>query len=89
MLVAARAATSVQANLSTSGDWLMLALFCLLATSSFLVMELYATFWAKAAEVRFGQVQTWIEPPQGQAIVAGSLVVDGWLPGNSIYLTVS
>ena len=41
-LVAAGVATIVQAKLSTAGDYLTLVFFCLLATSSFLVMELYA-----------------------------------------------
>ena len=48
-LVAAGAATVVQAKLSTAGDWLTLILFCLLATSSFLVMELYTAFAPTAA----------------------------------------
>ncbi len=39
-LVAAAAATVVQASLSSVGDWLALMMFCLLATSSFLVLEL-------------------------------------------------
>ena len=59
-LVAAGAATIVQAKLSTAGDWLTLMMFCVLATSSFLVMELYATFAPEAAAVRLKQVQTWI-----------------------------
>jgi hypothetical protein len=88
-LVAAAAATVVQAKLSTVGDWLTLVLFCLLATSSFLVMELYAAFRAQEAEARFRQVQTWIESHQDQAIVVGSLVVGAWLLGHSIYLIIS
>jgi hypothetical protein len=88
-LVAAGAATVVQAKLSTVGDWLALVGFCLLATSSFLVMELYATFRAEAAAVRFAQLQTWIETHQDQAIVVGSLVVGSWLLGSSIFFIVS
>ena len=41
-LVAAGAATVVQAKLSTGGDYVTLVLFCLLGTSSFLYLELYA-----------------------------------------------
>ncbi len=59
-LVAAAAATVVQAKLSTAGDWLTLVLFCLLATSSFLAMELYAVFAPQAAGARLEQVQKWI-----------------------------
>lgn len=88
-LVAAGAATIVQATLSTAGDWLTLVLFCLLATSSFLVMELYAAFASAAAEARFDKIHGWIETHQDQAIVVGALVVGAWLLGNSIYLIVS
>jgi hypothetical protein len=88
-LVAAGAATVVQAKLSTAGDWLSLILFCLLATSSFLVMEIYTAFAPAAAGARFEQLHTWIDTHQDQAIVVGSLVVGTWLLGNSIYLIVS
>ena len=88
-LVAAGAATVVQAKLSTVGDWLALVLFCLLATSSFLVMEIYATFAPAAAAARLKQVQTWIGTHQDQAIVLGSLAVGAWLLGKSIYLIVA
>ncbi len=88
-LVAAGAATVVQAKLSTAGDYLSLMFFCLLATSSFLVMELYAAFAPEAAAVRLGQTQTWIDTHRDQAIIAGSLVVGCWLVGDSIYLIVS
>ena len=88
-LVAAGAATVVQAKLSTAGDWLALVMFCLLATSVFLVMELYAAFAPAAAGARFDQIHSWIDTHQDQAIVLGSLVVGGWLLGNSIYLIVA
>jgi hypothetical protein len=88
-LVAAGAATVVQAKLSTAGDWLSLILFCLLATSSFLAMELYAAFAPTAAAARFKQLHTWIDTHRDQAIVVGSLTVGAWLLGNSIYLIVS
>ena len=53
-LVAIGAATIVQAKLSTAGDWLALVMFCLLATSSFLVMELYAALSPEAARPAWG-----------------------------------
>jgi Sap, sulfolipid-1-addressing protein len=88
-LVGAGAATVVQASLSTVGDWLALVMFCLLATSSFLVMELYATFAPEAAAVRLKRLQTWIGTHQDQAIVLLSLVVGAWLLGKSLYLIVA
>lgn len=88
-LVAAGAATIVQAELSTVGDWLTLVMFCLLATSAFLVMELYATFAPAAATVRLKQVQTLIAAHQDQVIVVLSLVVGAWLLGKSLFLIVA
>ena len=88
-LVAAAAATVVQAKLSTAGDWLALAVFCLVATSSYLAMELYATFAPAAAAARFDQLHKWIDTHQDQAIVVGALVVGAWLLGNSLYVIVS
>jgi hypothetical protein len=88
-LVAAAAATVVQASLSTAGDWLTLILFCLLATSSFLVLELYATFAPEAVAARLERFRMWIERHQDQAIVIGALLVGGWLLGESLYLIVA
>jgi Sap, sulfolipid-1-addressing protein len=88
-LVAAGAATVVQAKLATVGDYLALVFFCLLATSSFLAMELYAAFAPEAAGARLGQMQSWIDSHRDQAIVVLSLVVGSWLLADSIYLIVS
>ena len=88
-LVAAGAATVVQAKLSTAGDWLALVMFCLLATSSFLVLELYTAFRPEAASVRMEQVRQWIDRHQDQAIVIGALLVGSWLLGDSLYVIVS
>ena len=88
-LVAAGAATVVQAKLSTAGDWLALVMFCLLATSSFLVLELYTAFRPEAASVRMEQMRQWIDRHQDQAIVIGALLVGAWLLVDSLYLIVS
>jgi hypothetical protein len=88
-LVAAGAATVVQAKLSTAGDWLALVVFCLLATSTFLALVLYAAFAPAAAGARFVKIQRWIDTHQDQAIVVVALAAGGWLLGKSIYLIVS
>ena len=88
-LVAIGAATVVQAKLSTAGDWLALVVFCLLATSSFLVMELYAALSPEAAQARLGRVRTWIDTHTDQAIIIGSLALGGLLLADSIYLIVT
>ena len=88
-LVAIAAATVVQAKLSTAGDWLALFVFCLVATSSYLAMELYAALAPAAAAARFDQLHNWIDTHQDQAIVVGALVVGAWFLGDSIFLIVS
>jgi len=88
-LVAIGAATVVQAKLSTAGDWLALVMFCLLATSSFLVMELYAALSPEAAQARLGRIRAWIDRHTDQAIIIGSLALGGWLLADSIYLIVT
>lgn len=88
-LVAAAAATVVQASLSTAGDWLALIMFCVLATSSFLVLELGAVFAPEAVAARLDRLRAWIDRHQDQAIVLGALLVGGWLLGESLYLIVA
>src|SRR5215813_2988163 len=88
-LVAVGAATVVQAKLSTLGDWLALVMFCLLAISTFLVMELYAAFSPEAAEARLGRVRAWIDTHTDQAIIVGALVLGFYLLADSIFLLVS
>jgi hypothetical protein len=88
-LVGAGAATVVQAKLSTTGDYLTLLLFCLLATSSLLYLELYAVFAPAKATVRLDRMRTWLDTHQDQVIVLVFLLLGFWLAGNSIYLLVS
>lgn len=88
-LVAAGAATVVQAKLSTAGDWATLLLFCLLGTSSFLYLELYAAFAPAAATARLERMRTWLDTHQDQVIILVFLLLGFWLAGKSIYLLVS
>jgi threonine/homoserine/homoserine lactone efflux protein len=88
-LVAAAAATITQAKLSTAGRYLTLVLFCLLATSSFLYLELYAAFKPAAAGERLKQLRTWLDTHQEQVIIGVSLLLGFWLAGKSLYLLVS
>ncbi len=88
-LVAIGAATVVQAKLSTLGDWLALVMFCLLATLTFLVMELYAAFSPEAAQARLERVRAWIDAHTDQAIIVGALALGSLLLADSIFLLVS
>jgi Sap, sulfolipid-1-addressing protein len=87
--VAAGAATVAQAKLATAGSYLTLVLFCLLATSGFLYLELYATFVPARAEPRLERMRTWLDSHQDEVIIAICLLLGFWLAGKSIYLLVS
>jgi len=86
-LVAAAAATAAQAKLSGVGDYLALASFCLLATSSFIVLELYAVL-APAASTQLAALRTWLDVHGNQVIIIVCLVLGAWLAGQSIRLLV-
>jgi hypothetical protein len=88
-LVAAGAATVAQAKLATAGSSLVLILFCLLATSSFLYLELYATFVPARAGARLDRMRTWLDSHQDEVIIAICLLLGLWLAGKSIFLLVS
>jgi len=88
-LVAAGAATVVQAKLSNAGDYVTLVVFCLLGASSFLYLELYAAFAPAAAAVRLERMRAWLDTHQDQVIILVLLLLGFWLAGKSIYLLVS
>ena len=83
-LVGAGAATAVDANLSALTNWLALAGYCLLATLSLIVMEVYVVRAPAIANARLNALRTWLEQHQEQLIVTLSLVLGLWLAGRSI-----
>jgi hypothetical protein len=89
VLVTAGATTVVQAKLATAGSYLALVLFCLLATSSFLSLELYAAFAPARAGALLERTRTWLDSHQDQMIIVICLLLGFWLAGKSIYLLVS
>ena len=88
-LVAAGAATILEAKLTTPDSYLALIFFCLLATSSFLYLEVYATFAGARADARLGQMRDWLNSHQDQVVIAVFLLLGLWLAGNSLYVLVS
>jgi Sap-like sulfolipid-1-addressing protein len=88
-LVAAGAATITEAKLSTAADYLALMLFVLLATASFLFLELYAVFAPATAGVRLQQLRAWLETHRDQVVIVICLLLGFWLAGKSIYLLVA
>ncbi|MFE7094256.1 GAP family protein [Streptomyces erythrochromogenes] len=84
-LVGAGAATAIDANLSTPTDWLALTGYCLLATLSLIVMEMYAIRAPAAADARLNALRSWLEQHQEQLIVRLSLLAGLWLTARSVY----
>lgn len=88
-LVAAGAATVVEAKLSSWEDYLTLVYFCLLASAPYLLIELSATIRPEWTQDFLARVRSWIDTHTDQLIIWVSLVVGLWLIGKSIYLIVS
>ena len=77
--------TAAQARLSSVGDYLALASFCLLATSSFIALELYAVL-APAASTQLAGLRDWLDMHGNEVIIIVCLVLGAWLAGQSIRL---
>ncbi|KOG35882.1 MULTISPECIES: GAP family protein [Streptomyces] len=88
-LVGAGAATAVDANLSTLTDWLVLTGYCLLATLSLIVMEMYTVWVPAAANARLNALRSWLQQHQEQLVVTLSLLIGLWLTARSIYELVA
>src|SRR5262249_11970313 len=87
-LIAAGAATVVDAKVSSFASGLALFLFCVLATSSYIALELYAGFRPEKSDELLARIRTWGETHTDQIIIIGCLVLGFWLIGHSIYLIV-
>jgi threonine/homoserine/homoserine lactone efflux protein len=88
-MIAAGAATVVAAKLSSWEDYLTLIYFCLLASASYLFMEIYGAVRPEQTQDFLRRLRQWIDSHTDQLIVWVSLVVGCWLVGKSIYLIVS
>jgi hypothetical protein len=88
-LIGAGAATVVEAKLSSWESYLALALFCILASASYLAMETYAVLRPDQSLALLARLRSWIDTHTDQVIIVGGLLLGLWLIGNSIYLIVS
>jgi threonine/homoserine/homoserine lactone efflux protein len=85
-LVAAAAAIAVEAKLSSAETYISLFLFCLIATSSVLVIEIHAVFRPERSHALLARIRTWIDTHSDQAIIIVSVLLGLWLIGKSSYL---
>ena len=88
-LIAAGAATVVGAKLSSWESYLALFGFCLLASSTYVGMEVYATVRPEQSQEFLGRLRKWIDSHTDQVIIWGSLIVGFWLIANSLYVILS
>jgi hypothetical protein len=89
VLIGAGAATVVEAKLSSWESFLALALYCVLASSSYLAMEIYAVVRPAQSQALLVRCRTWIESHMDQAIIVGSLIIGFWFIADGLYLIVS
>ena len=89
VLIGAGAATVVEAKLSSWESYLALVGFCVLASASYLAMEIYAGFKPDKSQALLARSRTWIGTHTQQVIIWGSLVVGLWLIADGIYLIVT
>jgi threonine/homoserine/homoserine lactone efflux protein len=88
-LVAAGVAVIVDAKISSWQSYLALFLFCVISTSTYLAMEIYAGFRPDQTQAFLARTRTWIDTHTDQVIVVVSLGLGFWLIGRSIYQIVS
>ena len=89
VLIGTGAATVVSAKLSSWADFLALFLYCVIASSSYLAMEIYAVVRPAETQAFLVRIRAWIEDHTDQVIIIGSLAIGFWLIGDSIYLLVT
>jgi threonine/homoserine/homoserine lactone efflux protein len=88
-LIAAGAASVVEAKLSSWESYLVLIGFCVLASASYIAMEIYAGFKPDQSQALLARSRAWIETHTDQAIIVGCLLLGFWLIASSIYYVIS
>jgi threonine/homoserine/homoserine lactone efflux protein len=88
-LVAAGVATITEAKLDSWQSSLALILFSIVATATYLVMEIYVGFWPEKGSALLARLRSWLASHTDQVIIVVSLVIGFWLIGDSIYLGVT
>jgi threonine/homoserine/homoserine lactone efflux protein len=89
VLIAAGAATVVEAKVSNAASFLALFLYCALASSTYLAMEVYALVRPAESQALLARFRAWLDTHTDQVIIAGSLILGCWLVANSLSLAVT
>jgi hypothetical protein len=88
-LIAAGIATIVEAKLASLADYLAIIFFCLLATGTYLSMEIYAAARPTRMQESLARLRIWLDTHTDQLIIWVSLIAGLWLVGKSTYVIVS
>lgn len=84
-LIAAGVTVIVQAHVSSAQSIIALLLFCIIGTSSYIGLEVYAAFWPEQASNLVVRIRAWIDSHTDQAIVLLSLGLGLYLVASSAY----
>jgi len=84
-LIAAGAATVLEAKLSSGESFLALIGFCVLGSASYIVMEVYAGFKPDQSQVFLARFRAWMDAHTDRVIIIGCLLLGFWLIASSIY----
>jgi Sap, sulfolipid-1-addressing protein len=87
-MIAVGVATVTTAHLGDWESWMALVAFCVIATSSYLFLELYMVLRPQRAKAMLTSIREWIKAHTDQVIIIGSLALGFWLIGQSAYLLV-
>jgi len=88
-LLASGVAIVAGANLSNGASWVVLVLFLLLASSSVIGLELFATIKPDIAGAQLTRLRHWIDTHTDQMIIYSAIGVGLYLTGKAIYLLVT
>jgi hypothetical protein len=89
VLIGLGAATVVEAKLSSWASFLALGVYCVLASSSYLAMEIYAVVRPAQSQTLLVRCKTWVDSHIDQAIIIGSLLIGLWFIADSIYIVIN
>lgn len=84
-MVSAAAVTVVHADLSDAGNVVALVVFCLVATSTLLVMELWMVFSPERAHATLTGLHDWLTRHKEPAVFALCLLLGLWLVSHGLY----
>jgi len=88
-LVAAGVTVIVNSKISSWQSYLALFLFCVISSSTYLGMEIYAGVRPDQTQAFLARLRAWIDSHTDQVIIVVSLGLGFWLIGKSIYQIVS